>query len=128
MKSQQNNQSGFSAVELLITLFIGAIFLLAANQLYTVVVKSGGESYTYSIASQDAQTWARRTINDSKNSTSDDNCASLPSPSTTTSSDVTRTVTISCPNSTNFPNLRKVTVLSTYRSKGVTHGVYYNAS
>ena len=32
---------GFSAVELLITLFIGSIFLLAGYQLYSFVLRNG---------------------------------------------------------------------------------------
>jgi len=43
MKSN-NNQSGFTAIELLITLFIAAIFLASGFQLYSVVIKEGGET------------------------------------------------------------------------------------
>jgi prepilin-type N-terminal cleavage/methylation domain-containing protein len=34
--------SGFTAVELLITLFVAAAFLIAAYQLFNLVVKDGG--------------------------------------------------------------------------------------
>lgn len=37
-------QSGFSAVELLITLFIAAAFMISGFQLYAVVIKDGGEA------------------------------------------------------------------------------------
>lgn len=37
-------QSGFSAVELLITLFIASIFLFAGYQLYTQVLKDGSDA------------------------------------------------------------------------------------
>ncbi|NTW62164.1 prepilin-type N-terminal cleavage/methylation domain-containing protein [Candidatus Saccharibacteria bacterium] len=43
-------QSGFSAVELLITLFVAAAFLMAGYQLYSMVVKDGGEARKQSIA------------------------------------------------------------------------------
>jgi len=38
-----NKQAGFSAVELLITLFVAAAFLVAGYSLYNVVIKDGGE-------------------------------------------------------------------------------------
>jgi len=37
-------QSGFSAVELLITLFIAAAFLISGYQLYALVIKDGGDA------------------------------------------------------------------------------------
>lgn len=37
-----NRQSGFTAVELLITLFVAAAFLIAAYQLFNVVIRDGG--------------------------------------------------------------------------------------
>lgn len=45
------NEAGFSAVELLITLFIAAIFIATGYQLYTVVITSGAEANSQSIAS-----------------------------------------------------------------------------
>lgn len=36
-------QSGFTAVELLITLFIAAAFLMSGYQLYSLIIKDGGE-------------------------------------------------------------------------------------
>lgn len=44
-------QAGFSAVELLITLFIAAIFIATGFQLYTVVIKNGSETNQRAIAS-----------------------------------------------------------------------------
>jgi Tfp pilus assembly protein PilE len=44
-------EGGFSAVELLITLFIAAIFVFTGYQLYTVVIKNGSEANQRSIAS-----------------------------------------------------------------------------
>lgn len=37
-------QEGFSAVELLLTLFIGSLFIIAGNQLYIYVISSGEEA------------------------------------------------------------------------------------
>jgi len=38
-----NKQSGFSAIELLITLFIAAAFLISGYQLYALVMKDSGD-------------------------------------------------------------------------------------
>lgn len=40
-KTDTNKQSGFTAVELLITLFIGAAFIMTGYQLSTVILKDG---------------------------------------------------------------------------------------
>lgn len=44
MKNNHNNQSGFSAVELLITLFIAVAFIATGYQLYSTIVKDGGDA------------------------------------------------------------------------------------
>lgn len=46
-----SNQSGFSAVELLITLFIAAAFLVTGYQLYTIVINGGTSVRTRALAS-----------------------------------------------------------------------------
>lgn len=38
------DNSGFSTVELLVTLFIAAAFLVSGYQLYSVIIKDGGET------------------------------------------------------------------------------------
>jgi prepilin-type N-terminal cleavage/methylation domain-containing protein len=37
-------QAGFSAIELLITLFVAAAFIMAGYQLYTIIIQDGGEA------------------------------------------------------------------------------------
>ena len=39
--TKKNNSAGFSAVELLITLFIAAAFVAAGYQLYSVIIQNG---------------------------------------------------------------------------------------
>ena len=51
---------GFSAVELLITLFIAAAFLGTGYQLYTVIIKDGGEARAQARASNIAYDNLRR--------------------------------------------------------------------
>ncbi len=43
-RSQLTDQDGFTAIELLITLFIAALFLFAGYQLYTQVVRDGKDA------------------------------------------------------------------------------------
>lgn len=52
--------NGFSAVELLITLFIAAAFLISGYQLYAVVIKDGGEARMQSSASNVATDYLQR--------------------------------------------------------------------
>lgn len=54
-------QQGFSAAELLITLFIASLFLIAGYQLYTYVVRDGEESAQLSKASNLAYQYLRST-------------------------------------------------------------------
>lgn len=42
--TQRDTQSGFSAVELLISLFIAVAFIAAGYQLYAVVIKDGADA------------------------------------------------------------------------------------
>jgi len=51
---------GFSAVELLITLFVAAAFIVAGYQLYNVVVKDGGQARADVRAANVAYDYLRR--------------------------------------------------------------------
>ncbi len=55
-----NKQSGFSTVELLITLFIAAAFLMSGYQLYSLIMKEGGEAKSQSRASNVAYDYLQR--------------------------------------------------------------------
>jgi Tfp pilus assembly protein PilV len=57
---QRYKQTGFSAVELLITLFVAAAFLVAGYSLYNVVIKDGGQTRGQSRASNVAYDYMRR--------------------------------------------------------------------
>lgn len=56
----QHKQSGFTAVELLITLFVAAAFLIAGYQLFNVVIKDGGQARAESTAGNVAYDYLRR--------------------------------------------------------------------
>ena len=53
-------QSGFTAVELLITLFIAAAFLTSGYQLYSLIIKDGGETRSQARASNIAYDYLQR--------------------------------------------------------------------
>ena len=60
MSRRQKEQQGFSAIELLIALFVAAAFVAAGYQLYSVIIKSGGETQQRSMASDLAYNTMRR--------------------------------------------------------------------
>ena len=60
MINQHSNDAGFSAVELLITLFIAVAFVVTGYQLYSIVVGDGGEARARAIASNLAYENLRR--------------------------------------------------------------------
>ena len=53
-------QSGFTAVELLITLFVAAAFLVTGYQLYTVIIKDSGNTRAQARAANVAYDYIRR--------------------------------------------------------------------
>jgi len=60
MIRRQRQDSGFTAVELLITLFVAAAFLIAAYQLFNLVVKDGGSTRAESRAANVAYDYLRQ--------------------------------------------------------------------
>jgi Tfp pilus assembly protein PilE len=54
------NQSGFTAVELLITLFVAAAFLIASYQLFNLIIKDGGATRAQSRAANVAYDYLRQ--------------------------------------------------------------------
>lgn len=57
---RSRQQSGFTAVELLITLFVAAAFLIAAYQLFNLVIKDGGATRAESRAANVAYDYLRQ--------------------------------------------------------------------
>ncbi|MFZ3009910.1 MAG: type II secretion system protein, partial [Candidatus Microsaccharimonas sp.] len=64
---KQSLQSGFTAVELLITLFVAVAFLVAGYQLFNVVVKDGGQARAESRAGNVAYDYMRRYASNATN-------------------------------------------------------------
>jgi len=58
--NRRHTQSGFTAVELLITLFVAAAFLVAGYQLFNVVIRDGGQTRAESRAANIAYDYMRK--------------------------------------------------------------------
>jgi len=97
-----NKKSGFSAVELLITLFIAAAFLISGYQLYAVVIKDGGEARMQSNASNVATDYLQRYKSSATNPCTTQTPLTDSAITVTGLSNVTTSVAISCPYSTTY--------------------------
>lgn len=123
-------QSGFSAVELLITLFIAVAFIGTGYQLYSIIIKNGGDTRARARASNIAYDNLRRYTPQATNP-----CSAVtptPTPSIPTGSGLSNasiTVTISCPYGTTLA-LSKVEASVTYGSpqQEVVHALYVSSN
>ena len=124
-----NRQSGFTAIELLITLFVAAGFLVAGYQLFNVIIKDGGQARAESRAGNVAYDYIRRYA-----SQATDPCqAQIPVNNAEASIDGltnTRvTVSITCPEYSTT-SLSRIEVTLTYNTpqQTVKYGTYVNGS
>jgi Tfp pilus assembly protein PilE len=112
---QFRNYSGFTAVELLVTLFVAAAFLMAGYQLYGLVIKDGGETRAQSLVGNVAYDYLQRY----KSTVTNPCIASTPlvnQPITITGvSNATISITISCPYTSNT-SLSKIMVTVNYNN------------
>ncbi len=125
-----SSQAGFSAVELLITLFVAVAFIATGYQLYTIIIKNGGEARARARASNIAYDNLRRYAPQATNPCS--TAAPSPTPSIPSGSGLSAasiTVTLSCPYGTSL-GLTKVQVSIKYGSpqQEVIHALYVNNS
>lgn len=122
-------KAGFTAVELLVTLFVAGAFLIAGYQLFNVVINSGGEARAKSSATNIAYSYMRQYSDSATNP-----CSSL-SPlvdqpiSVGGLSDVTVTVTIACIQD-DAPSLSKIDVTVKYNKpqETVNYATYVDRS
>lgn len=120
-------QSGFSAVELMVTLFVAVVFLAAGHQMYNAIVQDSGETRQRARASNIAYDYLHRYADNipavCATATPVNNTAVTPDPEGLTN--VRVTVTYSCPQST-LANLTRVQVKVSYGSESqeVVHAMY----
>jgi prepilin-type N-terminal cleavage/methylation domain-containing protein len=129
---KNSNESGFTAVELLITLFIAAAFLMSGYQLYGMIIRDGGEAR----ARAKANNIAYQYLQTYKNSASKPCAPEIQTPETLAGdtspiSDVTVETTISCPyasSPTPITSLSKISVTVKYNKpqQQVTNATYVN--
>jgi prepilin-type N-terminal cleavage/methylation domain-containing protein len=121
----KNLQEGFTAVELLITLIIASMFIIAGFQLYTQVTRDGAEANKVAIVSNEVNKRLQSLMSDSSIT-----CTSTRAPETSTLTgvgSVTYTTTISCPNPS-VPTLKLLKVEASYNNnaKKLQHAAYSN--
>jgi prepilin-type N-terminal cleavage/methylation domain-containing protein len=127
--TKQRRQSGFTAVELLITLFVAAAFLIAAYQLFNLVVKDGAATRSESRASNIAYDYLRKYA---ASSTTIPCTVSHPLANAMLTVDgltsVTISVDITCPNTTT--SLSKVTTSIMYNNpqQTIQYATYVSSS
>jgi Tfp pilus assembly protein PilV len=119
-------QAGFSAVELLITLFVGVAFIATGYQLYSVIIQSSGDARFRARASNIAYDNLRRYSAQATNPCS--TVTPTPTPTVAASSGLSNpviSVTISCPFGTSS-GTSKVQVTLTYGlpQQEVSHAIY----
>lgn len=90
-------QSGFTTVELLVTLFIAAIFLTSGYQLYSIITKDSGKTRAQANASNVAYDYLQRYKPTATNPCAAQTPLSNQPISVTNLSNVTVTVAITCP-------------------------------
>ncbi len=127
-----SHQSGFSAAELLITLFVAAIFLMAGYQLYGTIVNDSGETRRQAraniVAHETAQRYGAQVPATCTTSTPVNNVVISPAPEGLMNARLTVTYACALSPASALPGLTRVTVKVTYdgNTEGVTHAIFAN--
>lgn len=131
---KHNLSSGFSTVELLITLFVASVFLFSGYQLYSMIIKDGGETRAQARASNAAYVYLQEYKTDDSFIK---NPCTVPSPQPMADAPVTidglanpkLTVNITCPydEGTDAVPITMVEVILKYgNGKSITQATYVN--
>ncbi len=118
-------QTGFSAVELLITLFIATAFIATGYQLYSIIIKGGGDARMQAKASNIAYDNLRRYAPQATNPCSVFTPTPTPSVPAGSLPNATITISVTCPYGTAV-SVTKVQVSVTYGTpqQEVDHALY----
>lgn len=123
--SKHTLQSGFSAVELLISLFIAVAFVGAGYQLYAVVIKDGSDAKLRARANDIAYDKLRSYSTQATNpctSVTPSPTPALPNPSGLPNASIT--VSITCPYASDPISKVSVTISYGTPQQGVTHALF----
>ena len=122
---------GFSTVELLVTLFVAAAFLVAGYQLYNVIIKDGGLARSQSRAANVAYDYMQRYSSSAANPCAASTPLNNSAVSVAGLSAATVTVEVTCPYATstgtnNATGVSEVTVTVRYNNpqKTVQYATY----
>ena len=119
-------QSGFSAVELLVTLFIAALFLVSGYQLYSLVIEDGGKTRSQAKANNLLYDYLKRYESFVSNPCAASTPINNEAVSVENLENVTITVAITCPY-TATTSISKVSVTVTYNDgEIITESSYVN--
>lgn len=110
-----SKQSGFTAVELLVTLFIAAAFLMSGYQLYSLIMKDGGEVRATAKASNEVYNYLQQYKPSATNPCTTQTPLTDSPKTVDTLSNVTVTVAITCPYSSTT-SVSKITVTMKYNT------------
>jgi len=124
-----SKDKGFSAVELLITLFIATAFLITGFQLYSIIIKNSGSARLEARANNIAYEYLQKyKLNTAKPCAANNPLTNSPI-SVDGLSDTTVSVTITCPYSS-VTAISKVTVAVNYNGakQPVIQATYVNGS
>ncbi|MDB5161770.1 MAG: Laminin sub protein [Candidatus Saccharibacteria bacterium] len=127
---KRQSQAGFTAVELLITLFVAAAFLIAGYQLFNVVIKDGGQARAESRAGNVAYDYLRRYAGNATNPCSTQYPLTNSAIQVDGLDSVTITVQISCPGYS-ITSLSKVDAVIKYNTNPqitTAYSTYVNGS
>lgn len=114
-KSSSTSSAGFTAVELLVTLFVAAAFLLAGYQLFNAVIADGGRTRARTTVSNVAYGYLQQYASTATNPCSTAMPASNLSITIPDIATPTLTVAISCPLGTSS-SLSRVDVIIEYNN------------
>lgn len=126
--SHPNLSAGFSAIELLITLFVGAAFIGAGYQLYSISLKDGNDARLRAQASSIAYSNLRTASPKATNPCSAQSFSGTV-PANSGLTNPTASIGITCPYGTSS-SVSKISVTLTYGSGSqleVTHALYVSA-
>lgn len=110
-----DKQAGFTAVELLITLFVAAAFLVSGFQLYNLIIKDGGQTRADARASNVAYDYLQRYATSTSNPCTTTTPVNNTAITVSGLSAVTVTVAITCPYAATT-SISKVEVTVLYNS------------
>lgn len=127
MSRPSTSLRGFSTVELLITLFIGFLFISMGFQLYSVIINRGNNQGDFAAASTFVATQLELYTNYAYGSATYA-CPTPPAEYTQAIANIggnAYTIRVACPNPSDLPNLRLMTIYLKYKTAEVAGARYF---